>query len=170
MTDDQFRIKSDIITHTRHFIVGDLKTYTKINASRQQLQTWFEYLFTNEMNWADKNWQVDHVIPLSFFDLTQDGHLKLACHWSNMRPMSEQGNRAKGDTIVKETIFEHLNIVKSFIEIHGDYQANVETCWWQRLELWYGKNEQDEEKFEDFLKWIIRSQVATIAKGSTTKW
>jgi hypothetical protein len=30
---------------------------------------------------------------------------------------------------------------------------------WQRLELWNGKNPQDEVAFEQQLKWAIRSQV-----------
>ena len=37
-------------------------------------------------------------------------------------------------------------------------QNNVETCYWQRVELWNGKNEQDDDKFKDYLKWVIRNE------------
>jgi hypothetical protein len=49
------------------------------------------------------------------------------------------------------------------------YQTNYENSWWQRLELWYGKNPGDERCFEDILKWAIRNRISDTEICSTTK-
>ena len=171
--DDQFRIKTDIVSHTRHFINGERRSYKLVNCSFEQLQRWFIYLLPDTHSWNDKNWHVDHVIPLSFFDLTEKNQLIIACHWSNLRPISEADNREKRNLIYKDLIINHIDKVKKFLTVNNDYQANMETCWWQRVELWYGKNGQDDGViFEEHLKWAIRSQAPKVkdyGEGSTTK-
>jgi hypothetical protein len=62
--------------------------------------------------------------------------------------------------LIKNAILNHVNSIKTFLNLHNDYQTSLETCWWLRVELRYGKNVHDEEKFEDFLKWTIRSQAS----------
>ena len=52
-----------------------------------------------------------------------------------------------------------ISVIK-FLSINTHYQTSMETCWWQREKLWYGKNEQIEEDFEDLLKRTIRSQAS----------
>ena len=56
-----------------------------------------------------------------------------------------------------KTLLTHASLLQSYPQ----YQASRESDWWQRLELWYGKNNEDEERFETFLKWAIRSQIPT---------
>lgn len=123
-----------------------------IGCSHDQIQTWFSYLKPNE------EWEIDHVIPLAFFDLSNEKQIALAAHWTNIRPLSPNMNIEKADKIVKETILDHAKNIQAFLEKHSDFQTSEETRWWQRFKLWYGKNEQDEENFESFLKWKIRSE------------
>jgi hypothetical protein len=89
-TDLQFKLKTDIVSHARHFLKGERKSYKPIQCTLKQLRLWVEYMFQPEMDWNDKSkWQVDHVIPLSFFDLTNSNEYKIACHWSSIRPVFE---------------------------------------------------------------------------------
>lgn len=163
LIDDQFRIKSDIVSHTRHFMKGERKTYDYINCTHDQIKCWYNHLFPNGMTWEQiDNWQNDHVIPLSFFDLTDPNQILLACHWSNLRPVTKDENIRKNDSIEKELILNHIQVIKDFLKDNNGYQASMETCWWQRVELWYGKNKQDEEDFKNFLKWAIRSEASKV--------
>jgi hypothetical protein len=111
------------------------------------------------MQWKQYDmWEVDHVIPLSMFDLTVVSQYNLACHWSNLRPMTKKENKEKSDKIDSLIIYNHITKILEFLSTHNDYQTSVETCWWMRLQLIQGNNVQDNEELKDLLKWIIRSE------------
>lgn len=40
--------------------------------------------------------KVDHIIPLSKFDLTERKQIKKACHWFNLGPLWDVENKSKG--------------------------------------------------------------------------
>jgi hypothetical protein len=47
--------------------------------------------------------------------------------------------------------------LEQFVSLNG-YQTNIDRCWWQRHNLWYGQNPENERNYDSFLKWIIRSE------------
>ena len=49
---------------------------------------------TTNMKW--NNNELDHVYPLSSFDLTNPNQLKEASHYSNIQPLLKRDNRSKG--------------------------------------------------------------------------
>ena len=51
-------------------------------------------------NWGD--WHLDHIIPLSHFDLSDRKQLKQACHYTNMQPLWAADNLSKKDKLVAE--------------------------------------------------------------------
>lgn len=122
------------------------------------LKQWLTFQFDENMTWDNYGtyWHVDHVVPLSIFNMQYKSQQLLACHWTNVRPLEGGENRIKSNHLYKEVVLQHVERVRSFTLLHG-YQTNIDTCWWQRHNLWYGKNPQDNESYEDFLKWIIRS-------------
>lgn len=71
-------------------------------------------------------------------------------------------NMCKENKLIESEIITHINTLKVFQE----YQTNFEKSWWQRVELWYGKNLKD-ENFESFLKRAIRSQNPKVANDKT---
>lgn len=137
---------------------ADYTRLDNVNCSVGQLKRWLRFQFHEGWDFTDnKNWNIDHVIPLSFFDLNNEQEELIACHWSNIRPVEPNENRRKSDKIIKDTILAHIETIKAFLNENEGYQASAETCWWQRVELWYGQNPDDSEDFKEFLQRTIRS-------------
>jgi len=67
-----------------------------------------ESQFTKEMNWENYGsvWHVDHVIPLSLFDLTDKEHRAIAGHYTNLQPLTVKDNIKKSIKIIVDTQIE----------------------------------------------------------------
>lgn len=60
----------------------------------------------------DGPFHIDHVKPLSAFELTDGAQLREACHWSNLRPLSPKRNLAKAsDRASSAELERHLAYV-----------------------------------------------------------
>jgi hypothetical protein len=80
----------------------------KFNTSLELLgcniNTWITHLesqFKSDMtwnNWGDK-WQIDHIIPISLFDLTKKDQQQKAFHYKNTQPLYTIENQKKGNRI-----------------------------------------------------------------------
>jgi hypothetical protein len=69
-----------------------------LGCSVAELKLRLERMFTAGMTWENygRMWQVDHVIPLSGYNLTDRFQLLEAVHFSNLQPLSIAENHAKG--------------------------------------------------------------------------
>jgi len=43
-------------------------------------------------------WDVDHITPLSWFNLEDRNQLLVACHYSNLQPLLKSENYSKGNS------------------------------------------------------------------------
>jgi len=131
-----------------------------LDCTRDQLYNWLSYNFSNEMTWDNygKYWHIDHVVPISYFDITDKTQQYICFHWSNLRPLNKIENMSKSSKICKEYILQHIKSFNEFCKVNHGYQTSIEKCLWQRLELWYGNNPKDTDMFQTYLKWAIRSQ------------
>lgn len=105
--DEQFRLR---ILHSKRVCQALKKSkkskqsfINEVGCDISQLRLHIESLFAPDMNWKNYGsvWEVDHIQPLSSFDLLDSEQAKKAFHYSNLRPLLKQENRIKGKKLLK---------------------------------------------------------------------
>lgn len=72
-----------------------------LGCSISELKTYLESKFTEGMSWNRKSEiHIDHIIPLSKFDLTNREHFLKANHYTNLQPMWALDNIRKRDKVM----------------------------------------------------------------------
>jgi len=68
-----------------------------------KLREWIESKFTKSMTWENygKRWHLDHIFPISRFDLSDPEQVKVACNWQNLQPLLRRANARKSNKITK---------------------------------------------------------------------
>jgi len=77
------------------------------------LRKWFEIQFENGITWDDfgKKWQFDHIVPVTYFDFSDEAELKLCWNFTNIRVEALQKNKDRGnrlDILAAKDFFEEL--------------------------------------------------------------
>jgi hypothetical protein len=58
------------------------------------------------MSWGNYGqWHIDHIIPLSSFNLLEEQQFKIACHYTNLQPLWAKENLSKGNKIISKDIY-----------------------------------------------------------------
>lgn len=165
--DPEYRLKSYIRGRINMVTKGvkSGNTHHLIGCNFEQLKKWLKYQLKDDMTFDNygKVWHIDHVIPIAFFDIKHKNEQELAFNWSNLQPLKAEENLVKNNKIISSYIISHMDKLNTFTNSYEGYQTNTQTCWWQRVKLWYGNNPKDEENFESFLKLAIRNEAP---KGS----
>jgi hypothetical protein len=99
-----FKIKGNISSRLVGLIKGDNypSTIALIGCDKETFLKHIESKFIKGMNWENyglKGWHIDHVIPLSSFNILDENELKKACHYTNLQPLWWRDNLKKGSKI-----------------------------------------------------------------------
>jgi hypothetical protein len=77
------------------------KTEELVGCSFADLCKHLESQFREGMSWDKPNsFHIDHIRPLSSFDLTDPEQQKAACHWTNLQPLYPEENLRKGKKVL----------------------------------------------------------------------
>lgn len=73
-----------------------------------------------------KVWHIDHVIPISKFNLDNPEEQLLAFNWLNTMPLSCKENLQKGNKIIPSQVLEHFEKIKKYhidnnLEVPNEY-------------------------------------------------
>lgn len=101
--DPLYRASRNLRSRLYSAIKGNYKSGSAIKdlgCSIEEFKVHIEAQFKQGMTWDNygmKGWHIDHIKPLSKFDLSNSEQVKKACHYSNLQPMWWHENLSKGD-------------------------------------------------------------------------
>ena len=104
-TDPQYKLACSLRSRLTAAIAKKVKTGSAVEdlgCSIADLRTHLESKFHHGMSWNNYGhgfgkWNIDHIFPLSAFDLTQRQHIVLACNYLNLQPLWHGDNMRKND-------------------------------------------------------------------------
>ncbi len=101
--DLSFRLQLNLRARLYTALRGQYKTGSAVRdlcCSIPELKQWLEQQFEPGMTWDNYGkWHIDHIIPLSSFNLSDRKQLKKAVHWFNLQPLWAEENYRKGDKV-----------------------------------------------------------------------
>ena len=98
-TDPLFRLKCNV-RNMLNRAIKTKRTEEIIGCSYKHLKQHLENQFTEGMSWDNYGlfgWHVDHIRPLSWFDLTNEDEVAKANHYSNLQPLWAEDNLSKSN-------------------------------------------------------------------------
>lgn len=90
------------INRATKFRYRNTSAVTDLGCSVKEFIEYIEKQFKPGMtweNWGRYGWHLDHIIPLSSFDLLNESEFKKASHYSNMKPLWWHENLSKGNRL-----------------------------------------------------------------------
>jgi transposase-like protein len=106
------RYKNDMDFRIRHNLRCDIRARVKKNNGRKAHKTermlgctiaefrkHLESTFTKGLSWQNYgvSWEIDHIVPASWFDLTKPDHQMRCWNYSNLRALPKKANRKRGN-------------------------------------------------------------------------
>ncbi len=87
-------------------------TMTLLGCTGDIIIKWFQYMFNiidPTMTFQNHGiyWHIDHVIPCTLFDFSEDEEQRRCFHWTNLKPMNGKENISKGNRLTEQEIYEH---------------------------------------------------------------
>lgn len=99
-TDYNFRLKKILRNRLYAALRGNTKrgsAVSDLGCSIKYLKVYLESQFKPGMSWDNYGeWHIDHIIPISSFNLQNRIELKKACHFTNLQPLWAKENLVKG--------------------------------------------------------------------------
>jgi hypothetical protein len=105
----EYRLSCSVRRRMSNALHGHLKadkSMVLLGCTPAELRLCLEARFELGMTWANYGsaWHVDHIIPLSTYDLTDPAQQREAFHYTNLQPLFASANMAKGDTVEGEDV------------------------------------------------------------------
>jgi len=145
-TNTNFQLSEILRSKVHKMIKGKQTSYQNIiGCDIEFLKKWIAFRFEKNMTWNNlgSEWQIDHILPINSFDLTNETEQKICFHWTNLQPLNSFINKSKSDKLLLHYYFNNIVNVNRFNSKYNDffgYQTLNESLKWLRIKLKYGKN------------------------------
>jgi hypothetical protein len=99
-TDPNFRIKSNLRNRFYKTITErSYSVFEYLGCSIEEFKIYLELQFTPEMTWDNygKYWEIDHIIPISSFNLSIQEEIYKCWNYINLQPLTKNENRKKSN-------------------------------------------------------------------------
>lgn len=109
-TDIQYKLSHNLRVRLYKALNNNFKSGSAVRdlgCTIEELKKYLESKFQPGMtwdNWSIDGWHIDHVKPLSLFDLTDRKQLLEACHYTNLQPIWAKDNLSKGDNYPTDNV------------------------------------------------------------------
>ena len=111
--DDLFKLQQNMRTRisavlSRSGSSKNCRTMDLVGCTASELRAHIEGKFLPGMTWSNKGhdgWHIDHIVPLSRFDLTDHEQQAAAFHYTNLQPLWAEDNLRKSDKLPGQYLF-----------------------------------------------------------------
>lgn len=101
--DIQFRLACNLRSRLNIAIKSNQKKGSAVKdlgCSISEFKFYLEGKFKDTMSWGNYGkWHIDHIIPLTYFDLSKRKEFLKACHYTNLQPLWAEENIKKSNKI-----------------------------------------------------------------------
>jgi hypothetical protein len=105
--DPQFKLRI-ILGNRLNDVLKKNKTYktsniiTLLGCSLDEVKEYLEKQFTTDMSWENHGiyWEVDHILPCGYFNLSDVEQQKQCFHYTNLQPLIKTDNRVKSNKVM----------------------------------------------------------------------
>lgn len=93
---------------------------------------WLEYCFTEEMTMENHGtyWDLDHVIPVSLFNLNDEEEVYTCFNYKNYMPIPSEINRSKQNKIIDIQLEIHA---ENLLNFHNEKKIKIENDDYMKL-------------------------------------
>ena len=117
----EVKLEMTLRRRARRCLVYGPRCMKILGCSIHFLQLWFKFQFKllDPLMTLDNHgsyWEIDHVKPVSSFDLNKEEDVKECFHWKNVSPLEKSLNREKSCKILKEHLEEHQKRIELFMK------------------------------------------------------
>lgn len=104
LNDDIYAIKERLRARVRKMLKSKnntkyFKTFELLGCDFETFKQYIIKQFYGDMDWDKKNFELDHKIPCSWFDLSNPKHQKICFNYKNIQPLTYKDNSKKRDRI-----------------------------------------------------------------------
>lgn len=100
-TNLEYRLKNILRARLRLVIKGKIKSGSAVKSlgcSIQEFKLYMESKFLYGMSWENYGqWHIDHIKPISSFNLSDEKEFNKACHYTNLQPLWASDNLKKSN-------------------------------------------------------------------------
>jgi len=173
--DINFKMTRNLRTRFHSFVsTKGKKTFNVLGMPCDTFLSWIEFQFVDGMTWDNYGdiWHLDHILPVSKFDLTNEIDQRVCFNWTNFQPLYAQDNLSKSNSIYLHDFFNCFISAHRFVVIEDlnslEYQTLAERLRWLRATIsgmvkssWMNNGQSAAKP--------LRTQCQVYEEGSTTK-